>query len=200
MLNCARPGCPASAKSECSACAREHYCGSSCQKADWKVHKSMCPTLKKLSEKLQPYREVIQIIEEIQASEKGKDIRILEHLLSYADFQFGKRNIGKDYRERENGERLSNWTVEIAHLYGIVRRMCKHYTQDISMSHMGTTYLLAPHLDRSLLLLNPWMIHLDSLKNGISSFDKERKDYLLQVMIMHYISRSFIFFSHAFMN
>jgi hypothetical protein len=188
MFKCARPGCPASGKSSCSSCGREQYCGSSCQKADWKAHKPMCSTLKKLSGKvLLSYREVVQVIDEVKASEKGKDIRVLEHLLSYADFQFGKRNVGKDYRERGNGERISNWEVEVGNLHKIVNRMTAYYTQDSSRncSPIGITNLLNPHLERSLSLLNPWLNNLDSSLKEKTSHDQATIEYLLQVMIMH---------------
>jgi hypothetical protein len=83
---------------------------------DWKAHKPICKTLKKLSFQLQPYSEVVQFIEEIRDEKFEKKvlcIRVLKHLISYAEYQFGSRVPGKDYRERENGERIDNWTVEI---------------------------------------------------------------------------------------
>jgi hypothetical protein len=87
MSKCARRDCHMAAKSSCSGCDREQYCGSACQKLDWKIHKSMCPILKKLSDTLQPYHEVVQVIKEILASKKGDNVRILEYLLQYADYQ-----------------------------------------------------------------------------------------------------------------
>jgi hypothetical protein len=64
----------------------------------------MCPILKQLSIKLQPFLEVIRIKNEILTSKKGKNCRVLEHLLSYLEYQFGEKVAGIDYRERENGE------------------------------------------------------------------------------------------------
>jgi hypothetical protein len=89
MTQCARPDCQAAAKSLCSGCGREQYCGSVCQKLDWKVHKLVCPIFKKLFSQLQPYNEVVWIIKEILASNEGNDLKVLEHLQSYADYQFG---------------------------------------------------------------------------------------------------------------
>jgi hypothetical protein len=74
---------------------------------------AMCAILKRLSTELQPYDEVVQVIKEVSASKKGNDIRILEHSLSYADLQFGKPIIGKDYRERTDGHTIANWDVDI---------------------------------------------------------------------------------------
>lgn len=75
----------------------------------------ICKTLKKLSRQLQPYQEVERAINEVHTKrpeEKKVDIRVLVHLISYAEFQFGDRIPGKAYRERENGERTDNWRVE----------------------------------------------------------------------------------------
>jgi hypothetical protein len=96
MFKCARPGCFSSAKNTCSACGIEQYCDSSCQKSDWKIHKAMCPTLKKLSTKIQPTYDVVRIIDEILISIKGKEIRVVEHVLSYAEYQFGRIVRGSD--------------------------------------------------------------------------------------------------------
>jgi hypothetical protein len=48
---------------------REPYCSGDCQKGDWKFHKSICKILKKLSHQLQPYHEVLRVIEEILEEE-----------------------------------------------------------------------------------------------------------------------------------
>jgi hypothetical protein len=85
MSKCGQPDCLAKAISSCSVCEKEQYCSSSCQKLDWRIHKSMCPILKKLSTKLQPFHEVIQIKDEILASKKGDDVRVLEHILLYLE-------------------------------------------------------------------------------------------------------------------
>jgi hypothetical protein len=44
MSKCAQPDCHTLAKSTCSACEREQYCGSGCQKLHWKIDKS-CSTI-----------------------------------------------------------------------------------------------------------------------------------------------------------
>jgi hypothetical protein len=54
------------AKNFCSGCGREQYCGSAYQKLDWKKYKPMCPVLKKLSNTLQSYDEVVQVVEKIE--------------------------------------------------------------------------------------------------------------------------------------
>jgi hypothetical protein len=77
----------------------------------------MCPILKKSSTKLQPFHEVIRIKDEILASKKGKDCRVLKHLLSYLEYQFGEKVAGIDYRERGNGEQIKNWEAEVEILF-----------------------------------------------------------------------------------
>jgi hypothetical protein len=73
--------------------------------------------LKKLSLNLLPYNEVARVIkeisEEISTKNKRQKIRVLEHLLLYANHQFGDRVQGKAYRERGNGERIDSWRVAI---------------------------------------------------------------------------------------
>jgi hypothetical protein len=39
---CARPGCPDSATSTCSACTSVEYCSRACQKSHWPAHKTEC--------------------------------------------------------------------------------------------------------------------------------------------------------------
>ena len=123
MSQCARPECLTAAKSSCSGCDREQYCGSICQKLDWKSHKSICPILKRLSNKLQTYDEAVQIIDEILVSNKGNNARVLENLLKYADYQFGEHVEGSKYHERSDGQHIANWNVGIGILLEISKRI-----------------------------------------------------------------------------
>jgi hypothetical protein len=122
----------------------------------------MCPILKKLSITLQPYEEVVQIIEEILSSKKGDDERILVHLLQYGDYQFGKPIAGKDYREREDGQRISNWDVAINILLNISNAMVEIYYKNSSLSTIICYKGMFPHLERSLHTFSPWMYTIDS--------------------------------------
>jgi hypothetical protein len=155
MSECARPDCYEAAKSSSSRCFREQHCGSVSQKLDWKQHKPMCPILKKLSDTLQPHNEVVQVMGEISASKKRDDIRILEHLLSYAEYQFGKPIIGKDYGERTDGQRIANWDVDICILLHISNKMVDIYAKNSSLSSIIRDKGVFPHLERSLHILSP---------------------------------------------
>jgi hypothetical protein len=155
MSKCARPDCLAKTNSSCSVCGREQYCSSSCQKLDWKIHKTMCPILKQLSSQLQPFHEAIRIKDEVLTSKKGKDCRVLEHLLSYLEYQFGGKVIGIDYRESGNRERTNNWKVEVEILHDIYDSLVFLYLSNNSLSMINRCEMSFPHLKRSLSLLNP---------------------------------------------
>mmetsp|Transcript_33675 Transcript_33675/g.32143 ORF Transcript_33675/g.32143 Transcript_33675/m.32143 type:complete len:464 (+) Transcript_33675:141-1532(+) len=178
MSQCARPDCIISGNSFCSNCHKECYCSSNCQKLDWKAHKPLCIVLKKLSKELQPYRETVQLIEEILASKKGENIRILEHLLLYADFQFGPRAT-VNHRER------NNWVVEINVMYDIHSRLIDIYKSDKSLKFVTRDDKTFPHIEKSLFLLNLWIVNLDSDgSNGVESLDDDDINYLLNVLFI----------------
>lgn len=179
MSQCARPDCHEEANSSCSVCAREQYCSSNCQKLDWKIHRSMCPILKKLPNKLQSYREADQVINEVLESKKGKDIRVLEHLLSYAENQFGKQVTGVGYRERGDGQIINNWDVEIRIFYEINSTILHIHSQDASInSRLIRGDKMFPYLEKSLFLLSPWLVHLEP-SNETNQLDYDQSDYLL---------------------
>jgi hypothetical protein len=175
MSECARSGCCKPGGSSCSVCGREQYCSSSCQKSDWKLHKPMCPILKKLTNKLQPYHEVARLIDEISESKEGNDCRVLEYLLSFAEHQFGKGVPEKHYRERGDGERIINWEVDIEILHRVIQTLSNYYSKDYSLSTIVQVDMIFPYLERSLSLLNPWVINLDSdASKGINSLNEDQ--------------------------
>jgi hypothetical protein len=121
----------------------------------------MCPILKKLSTNLQAFHEVIRIKDEVLALIKENGVRILEHLLSYLEYQFGTKVAGINYRERADGERISSWTVETDILHNILDRLARLHLQDKSLSIISRHEVRLPQLERMLSLLNPWLIQLD---------------------------------------
>jgi hypothetical protein len=161
MSKCARPGCPNTGKNRFSGCLREPYCSSDCQKLDWKSHKLICKSLKKLSDQFQPYQVVLKVIKEVIIEELSRKkllgIRGLEHLITYAKCQFGDRIQGKSYRARANGERIDNYIVEIDILYAIYATLVSIYTREVySMGMIDLDNLCFPHLENMLDLLKPW--------------------------------------------
>eukprot|EP00596_Hydrurales_sp_CCMP1899_P004405 CAMPEP_0119037346 /NCGR_PEP_ID=MMETSP1177-20130426/5672_1 /TAXON_ID=2985 /ORGANISM="Ochromonas sp, Strain CCMP1899" /LENGTH=246 /DNA_ID=CAMNT_0006998515 /DNA_START=224 /DNA_END=960 /DNA_ORIENTATION=+ len=139
----------------------------------------MCPILKKLSNEQQSFHEARRIIYEILVSNKGNDTRVLDHLFPYASFQFGKEVTGKSYRERGDGERISNWMVDIDILYNINGRIISFYSEKNSMS-ISHDNLVLPYYERSLSILSPWLIHLDSDAS-------DRIDHLKEDEILYYL-------------
>jgi hypothetical protein len=122
----------------------------------------MCPILKKLPNKLQSYDEAVRIIDEILTSNKGNDLRVLGRLLSYADYQFEQPTRGRDYRERIDGQRIDNWTVDLNILLHISMKMVNVYNTNLSLGTMIRDNKMYPHLERSLHILRPWMDTIDS--------------------------------------
>jgi hypothetical protein len=117
--------------------------------------------LKKLSNKLEPFYDVLRIYKEIVLSKRGKDIRILEHLLLYANIQLGNRQTGPDYCVREDGERISNWEVNIGIFYDLNRQIADIYPRDSSLSIIIRDNLQFPYLERAICILNSWLVHLN---------------------------------------
>jgi tetratricopeptide (TPR) repeat protein len=141
--------------------------------------------LKKLSHQLQPYHEVLRVIEEINAeiSKKNKQqkLRVLGYVLSYADYQFGDRILGKSYRERGNGERIDNWSVEIKWLIPIYNDLIVViHKEDESLSMMALDNLVFPYYEKILELLRPWSTYLDSNRTiQIESLDEGQINHTL---------------------
>eukprot|EP00596_Hydrurales_sp_CCMP1899_P004101 CAMPEP_0119037562 /NCGR_PEP_ID=MMETSP1177-20130426/5992_1 /TAXON_ID=2985 /ORGANISM="Ochromonas sp, Strain CCMP1899" /LENGTH=464 /DNA_ID=CAMNT_0006999011 /DNA_START=34 /DNA_END=1428 /DNA_ORIENTATION=+ len=155
MSQCARPFCFQMGRSGCSNCLREGYCSGDCQKLDWKVHKKICKTLKKLSNQIQPFRDAGRVITEILLGLEGQNSRILVHLLSFAELQFGERTPGKDYREKGK-DRIDNWIVEIDILYRICYSLVEIYDNDQSMSVLIQNNSMNPYVQKMIDLIKPW--------------------------------------------
>lgn len=178
MPKCARPGCPNSGTSNCSACLREYYCSHDCQKGDWKAHKLICKIIKKLSLQQQPFQDVVPAIKGTLAVRPQKlhlGLRVLEHLLKYALHQFGDIVPGNDYRARENGEQIYNYKVDVMNLFPIYVDMIELYESDESLSKLGRDDLLLLCYQKQLDLLKPWSFtRADS--------DNDVKDYALMTL------------------
>jgi hypothetical protein len=107
-------------------------------------------------------RVIEETHEEISAKTKQQTLRVLGHLLLYADHQFGDRIVGKSYRERGNGERIDNWRVEIGTIILIYFNFTVIYKEDESLSSLVGDNLAFPYMGKMLELLRPWSAYLDS--------------------------------------
>mmetsp|Transcript_3129 Transcript_3129/g.3277 ORF Transcript_3129/g.3277 Transcript_3129/m.3277 type:complete len:468 (+) Transcript_3129:190-1593(+) len=178
MVLCGGPNCYKAAGCRCSGCEKEKYCSAECQKIHWKSHKPLCPLLKKLSNYFRPYHEVSQVITEtlllggLGGFLRGGVIRLLEHLLSYAEYQFGEKVTGKDYREREDGERIDNWTVDLNFLHEINKRLAETYRTNASLSNIVRDNLSFPYIEKSVKILTPMLLlNLDALHGNELLFE-----------------------------
>jgi hypothetical protein len=172
---CARPGCCELGLSRCSICLRESYCITDCQRGDWKSHKLICKTLKKLSHQLQHYQEVFRLIKEISKDKSKKEYletRILGHLIAYAEYQFGDRIEGRSYRERENSDRMDNWEVEIEILIPLYGTLVVAYQNNKSLKLIARDNLIFLYYEKMLDLLRHWSEYVDfnstSLRNSLT--------------------------------
>jgi hypothetical protein len=137
----------------------------------------MCLILKKLSKKLQPFHEAVPVINEILLSKKGNDIRVLEHLLSYAELQLEKEITGNGYRERECGQVVNYWHPDIAIFHIINSRIAGIYSANNSISVSVRDNKRYPFLEKSLCLLNPWLVHLGS--DALNRVDRISNDQII---------------------
>jgi hypothetical protein len=141
--------------------------------------------LKKLSNQLQPYRDVLNIINEILlAPDKiRRNVRILDPALSYAEFQFGDRVEGKSYCERGNGDQISNWIVERGKLRFIYSLLIDVYANDHSLSIIIKHNMVTPYLEKMRQLIIPWSILIDSDEINLTDvIDKDEINIVLRVL------------------
>jgi hypothetical protein len=124
--------------------------------------------LKKLSNDLQPYTEVVQIIDELNNAplNGGKSVRILGHVLSYAKFQFGNSMSGKSYRERSNGDRIDNWNVEIEILCSVYLNLANLYHDDQTLGEVMRCDMIISTFKQVLEVLRPWHVLIDSMDSS----------------------------------
>jgi hypothetical protein len=146
----------------------------------------ICKILKKLSLKLQPYHEEIRVIEEVGneiSSNQQQKSRVLGHLISYVEHQFGDRVPGNAYRERLNGECIDNWRVEIKILCYIYIDLITTHKHDAKLlGVMASDNLVFPYCEKMLELLRPWTAYLDlNCTSHIDSLDKDQIDYTLLI-------------------
>jgi tetratricopeptide (TPR) repeat protein len=128
---------------------------------------------------------VARVIEEIFGERPKKtqlDIRVLEHLKSYAEYQFGDRAPLKAYRERLNGECMDNFEVEIGILLRIYNYLENAYSTEKSLSMIDSDNLRFPYFEKMLDLMRPWTSKLDS--NSTSRMDSPDKSRINSILYL----------------
>jgi hypothetical protein len=102
-------------------------------------------------------------------------------LLQYADYQFGKPIIRKNYRERTDGQRIANWNVDINILLKINTTITDIYLANDSLSKIIREEEAFPHLEKSLHILSPWIVTVGTdATNQSNSLNSEMTNYLLE--------------------
>jgi tetratricopeptide (TPR) repeat protein len=143
--------------------------------------------LKKFSHQLQPYLEALRVIEEVhkeRPTQMNLDAIVLNHMVSFAEHQYGDRVPGKAYRERAMGngsiERLDNFFVEIEIFCSIYYAFISLYQEDESLSQINIHNLILPYLEKILGLLRLWSTNIDLMPTS----DNLDKDRIKQVLNM----------------
>jgi tetratricopeptide (TPR) repeat protein len=128
----------------------------------------------------------MRVVKEILGERPKKmhlDIRVLEHLISYSEYQFGDRVPGKAYRERKDGDRIDNWTVEMGILMTIYNNLVNVNSTDESLSMIDSNNLRLPYHEKMLELSRPWSSKLDSNSTSqVDSLDKDQINSLLYLL------------------
>jgi tetratricopeptide (TPR) repeat protein len=93
-----------------------------------------------------------------------RNVRVLDHLLHYVEFQVGKRIPGKSYRQMgiSLGERIDNWEFEIDIMLQIYLMSLSVYVTDKSLSLIGKDNMTLPYFGKIIEVLKPWF-QMDSL-------------------------------------
>jgi hypothetical protein len=136
----------------------------------------MCPTLKRLSKKFQPLDDLVHLIIEILIEKEVEDIRILEHLLSYAEYQF--------YRGMNESQRVSIWEPDFLFLYKITHSIINIFKNDTQLSNIIRNDKMLPYYEKQLRLLNPWLVRLDSNRQTDNLSDKQIESLLGELYVV----------------
>lgn len=105
--------------------------------------------------------------------------RVLKHLLTYATFQFGEPVAGLGYRQRGNGERIDDFTVEINNVIPIYQNFHNTYLRDTSLTRIDRDNFILRNAGKMLEVLQPWSVYLDSRTDSVS---KEKLDTIFDLL------------------
>lgn len=204
VTGCARPDCDKIGTKGCSTCLKEFYCCADCQKLDWKAHKMMWNLVKRMPDTLVPFKDVRSVVEkvvektetQIATPRRDKYIKLLEHAVVFAEHQYRKRIEGKAYYERDNGDNIDNWEVEINILCRIYTTLGKSISSPDNNGDDVKDCLInaISNYQKSLTILGRWIVELTFGEKERTNFPtQEMIDYLLDVLSMleYDLSRSY---------
>jgi hypothetical protein len=186
MSVCARNGCDKIGKKACSACRKELYCCSECQKEDWKSHKIICNILKYMPNAVAAENMFNNVIiackkalnlTEAQISKLGKKryMKLLERAESFAEHQFGEKIAGDAYYYRDQPmgrhcirHKINAVEVDVECLNSIYIRhaelngSCDNNEADNVDDWAAGVFLIKGihYLKKSIAILEPWIFQL----------------------------------------
>jgi hypothetical protein len=174
-----------------------------------------------LNDKLLTFSDIDSTVTELRTQAKNlkgteSETRILEHRLSFAEYQYGDRTI-ESYCERE-GNTVDNWNVDIIILYNTCDSLGKLFFDladhmDKNVSKENALKNAIHYYEKSLFLLEPWRLQLDSEENErVDMIDEAQIDEILQFLskahnslgeceiMRHDFDRADMYFDTAILN
>jgi hypothetical protein len=145
-----------------------------------------------LDDKLLTFHDIDSTVTKLRTQAKNRkgtesETRISEHCLLFAEHQYGDRTI-ESYRERE-GNTVDNWIVDIIVLYSICESLGNLFFDladhmDKNVSKENTLKKAIQYYEKSLTLLEPWRLQLDSGENKrVDMIDAAKSDEILQFLL-----------------
>jgi hypothetical protein len=137
--------------------------------------------LKKLTKEILPYYDSVGVVSDMLESNNGHDMRFLEHLLSFTDYQCREEAEKRGYHEIGVGQRGSIDIANLLHLVEIYSRLVGIYTSNDSISTKVSDDKVFHYYEKLLCLLNPWLIqiHLNSdVSNRSNVLNDSEKNFL----------------------
>ena len=174
---CAYTGCESAATKVCASCSDIFYCGTSCQKLDWKSrHRDRC--LKILPAIFLPLDEVAIVLTDLSdqllrllnaGGSTDEQVIILKHALTFAEFQLCvPSEPGRYYySEREDGVKVDNLVV--AHsMTSLYFNLGTRYSNQQSLK---SAIEAERYFTKSRHILEPLRLLMDSLVDDDALFD-----------------------------
>jgi tetratricopeptide (TPR) repeat protein len=103
-------------------------------------------------------------------------------LIAFAEHQFGDRVEGLVYCERENGDRIDNWDIELRILFPIYKVLISVYDSDESLGVIARDGLKFPYYEKMLDLLRPWSASINLNSTSLrDSLTGDKINYILNI-------------------
>jgi hypothetical protein len=147
----------------------------------------VCKLIKQMPDKLLPLKNVRLVILKVMNQTEDqtaiigalKYIRLLKHAAAFAEHQFGKRATGKAVYQRDNGDSIDAWEVDIVILV-------EAFVLLVRYSGNGRSQI--PYFEKIRSIVEPWIHQIDlSESERTDVLGEEKIDRLLhQYALMNY--------------